>query len=556
MSKLKRMLSLALATAMTLCSGVFTTMAKAEDSYKICIQNATDGHTYVAYQILTGTVEGNTLNDIKWGSDVVEHDTEITSGDTDVATNHSCAYENSATDFAEALSGKSDYEALELVEDELSALASGTNSGSYDADSKEYEISVSAPGYYLVKDIYAEGVDAYSSYILAVVDAETDVVVKGEVPSVTKSVYDEDEYMAALLTGAGVSGLVSTGGYGDTADYDIGDEVPFRLDATLPSNYDKYSEYNLIFHDTLTHLTYKQLDKVLYIDKEGNETDISELVDEVDANYDEATKELTIAVGDLKSADVVKYEGTIRVEYTATLDEDANIGATGNPNVVYLEYSNNPNYDVNNDDNNDGQDNKGENNSTGTTPEDEVIVYTYEICINKVDGKGNALSGAEFTLYKLEVDEDGDGFDKVAVTGTVSDGTKFQFKGLDAGYYMLEETTPPEDYNAVAPMVFAITAEHYVENGTYVLVLDSDSAEDGDAILSKINNTTIDSVTPIEFSVTEDDNMCLEANVVNNKGVTLPTTGGMGTKAIYVIGGLMVLAAGVLLITKRRMGNE
>ena len=48
----------------------------------------------------------------------------------------------------------------------------------------------------------------------------------------------------------------------------------------------------------------------------------------------------------------------------------------------------------------------------------------------------------------------------------------------------------------------------------------------------------------------------LGANVVNKSGSTLPETGGIGTTIFYVLGSLLVVGAGVVLITRKRMGKS
>jgi fimbrial isopeptide formation D2 family protein/LPXTG-motif cell wall-anchored protein len=536
MSKLKRMLSLALATAMTLCSGVFTTMAEADDSYKICIKNATDGHSYVAYQILTGTVDGETLTNIEWGSATVGHEAD-----------------DKADDFAEALTeNKNDTDrVLELVDEQLSTQATGTKSGSYDADNEEYEISVPATGYYLVKEETATGIDAYSAYILAVVGADTDVEVKSGVPTVEKKVKDVND-----TTGA-------TTDWQDTADYDIDDTVPFQLTATLGENVDYYNAYALTFTDTLSAgLTYVGPVRVTF---EGK--DVSKYFSAEVKVLDDLKTSIKVYCKDVKAFGATD-ESQIVVNYDAKLNELANTGATGNPNEVYLTYSNNPSntYEGFGDDGTDdltepedGEEPKGSgdipeetsdtDDTTGKTPTDVVVVYTYEVTVNKLQPDGDStkeLKGAKFALYKQYNDTNVTGADENGwvLVDEYSEGTadisKFAFIGLDDGYYKIVELEAPSGFNKASDIFFTITAEHDVLSDT-----------------PKLNSVTINCEdTDVNFEEEENETGIYSVDVINYTGAVLPTTGGMGTKAIYVIGGLMVLAAGVLLITKRRMGNE
>lgn len=223
----------------------------------------------------------------------------------------------------------------------------------------------------------------------------------------------------------------------------------------------------------------------------------------------------------------------ITVEYTATLNENAVLGSAGNPNEVYLEYSNNPNK-------------SGEgNNETGNTPKDVVIVFTYKTVISKVtknpdydpEVEGSEeyipLAGAEFTLEKYN--KKTDKWEAITVVKN-DEGTTFTFSGLDDGNYRLTETKTPAGYNTVDPIYFTITAEHDVLSDNPALTSLSGNATTGE--LTFTPNTT---------------NGSLSADVVNRAGVTLPETGGMGTTLFYVAGAGLVLVAVVLLITRKRM---
>lgn len=193
---------------------------------------------------------------------------------------------------------------------------------------------------------------------------------------------------------------------------------------------------------------------------------------------------------------------------------------------MHLEYSNNPN-----------DDQGGE---TGKTPEDIVIVFTYKTIINKVDASGDVLKGAEFKLYKVMKDGSKN---EVAVVKNPG-GTTFTFNGLDDGDYILRETTTPDGYNSISDIKFRITASHDV-------LSDSPALKDltGDDL-------TGDKVTG-EIELTEDKTAgSLTSNIVNQKGSELPETGGMGTTAMYLVGGVLVAGALLLLITKRRMDTD
>ena len=214
----------------------------------------------------------------------------------------------------------------------------------------------------------------------------------------------------------------------------------------------------------------------------------------------DGTTVLSIVITDVKAvADITQDENKVVVEYNATLNENAVIGSAGNTNDVELTYSNNPNATG------DGTTKPAD---TGKTPKDTVKVFTYQTIINKVDQDGKALSGAEFTLVK----KNKDGSTKNVDVVKNAEGKSFTFKGLDAGNYVLEETKTPDGYNTIKAIEFTIDADYDKE------------ADDS-----------------------------LKADIVNRKGSLLPSTGGMGTTILYVIGSILVLVAAILLITKKRM---
>ena len=220
---------------------------------------------------------------------------------------------------------------------------------------------------------------------------------------------------------------------------------------------------------------------------------------------------------------------TITVTYTAHLNDKAYVntagGSTSNINKVYLTYSNNP---------------KDES-SIGKTPESTpVYVYTYQLNNTKHQDteKGPALEGACFRLYSDEActdqsevqlyQKDGfyypikDVFGKEAVEMKSAANGTFNVKGLDAGTYYLKEITPPDGYSACKVIPVTIKADH----------------SRNDQVNLEGSNLTND--------------------IVNKKagGITLPSTGGIGTTLFYVVGGGLMVAAIVLLVTKKRMENK
>lgn len=466
--------------------------AFADDStYTLTLDGTTTDHTYEVYQIFAGDVssDGTTLSNITWGSGV----TSFTfNGSSDAAT------------IAESLDGTTDDSSTAQSFATTAAANLGTATATVSSTASTTTISGLAAGYYLVKDAdnsQSGENSSYTRFILKVVGDAT-AELKSDVPSVVKKVQDTND-----TTG-------ETSDWQDSADYDINDSVPFQLTATLPSNLDDYTEYYLEFSDTLSDgLTYNG-DAKVYLVNGDDKTDVT-------SSFTIADGGSSFKINNLKSLDGVTSSTKVVVEYTATLNENAVIGSEGNPNTVKLIYSNNPNYTG-----------SGETSPTGETPEDTVIVFTYKVVVNKVDQNGDALEGAEFTLSKKLADGS---LQEVAVVKNTA-GTTFTFSGLDDGDYVLSETTTPDGYNKIDDVEFTVTAKH-----------------DEDSETPKLTELTGDVTTgSLEFTSSTTDGS-LTTDVVNKKGSVLPSTGGMGTTILYVVGTILVLAAGILLVTKKRM---
>ncbi|MGF0102615.1 isopeptide-forming domain-containing fimbrial protein [Bariatricus sp. SGI.019] len=493
MKKAKKILGLLLAMMMMMSVAI---TAMAEETYSITINNSAERHTYEAYQIFTGDLStnedgGKVLSNIVWGSGVSE------AGQTALGD---------AAAKAETL--KTEADAKAFAKEVAPYLTTAAGSASTVTDGK-YVISGLAAGYYLVKDqdgsVTGEG-DAYTEYIIKVVGNVT-TNPKSDVPEVEKKVKDINDSTDDVMTD-----------WQDSADYDIGDSIPFQLKATLADNVSSYTTYKVVFHDTLSKgLTYNNDAKVYIGGEETNGFTITP------TSNDDGTTTLTVSCDDVKALGAGN-SSVITVEYTATLNNSAVLGSAGNPNEVYLEYSNNPNKSEESD------------NETGNTPEDVVIVFTYKTIINKVDDENKPLTGAEFTLEKYN--KETDKWEAITVVKS-EDGTTFTFSGLDDGKYRLTETKTPAGYNTIEPIEFTITAEH-------------DVLSDNPALTSLSGNATTGEIT-FTSSTTEGS---LSADVVNKAGSTLPETGGMGTTIFYILGGLLVLFAVVLLVSKKRMSSE
>ena len=254
---------------------------------------------------------------------------------------------------------------------------------------------------------------------------------------------------------------------------------------------------------------------------------------------------MKVIFNDIKEVATVTKDSIVTVDYTATLNSNAVIGLDGNPNEVKLIFSNNPNMTG---------DGTGKPTDTGETPIDKVIVFTYELDVEKVDGTENTkkLSDAEFVLKRNA----GENTEYAVVTSgklekwvdSIANATKLvtgveglvKVAGLDDGTYYLEETKAPSTYNKLSEDVEIVISATTANNQNW-----SGTASDA---LTKIDVTA--NGEKGEGNVNEGS---AKVTVVNNKGSELPSTGGMGTTIFYVVGSILVLGAAILLITKKRM---
>ena len=512
MKHIKKLASLLLALVMALSLAVTAFADESTTYYSITINNSTAGHTYEAYQIFTGDLHEGVLSNSKWGSSV-----------------SNAASLSDAAAVAEKLDTNYTGTDKMAVADLLEMITLGTPAADSGETSNPYVISGLTAGYYLVKDqdgSLTGDNDSYTEYIIQVVGNVT-ATPKSDVPEVQKKVKDINDSTDTTKTD-----------WQDSADYDIGDSIPFQLKATLANNVSSYTTYKVVFHDTLSKgLTYNN-DAKVYIG--GTETNGFTVTATVNAD---GTTTLTVSCDDVKALGAGN-SSVITVEYTAKLNENAVLGSAGNPNKVYLEYSNNPN-----------KSESGENHETGKTPEDTVIVFTYQTIINKVDSENKPLTGAAFKLEKLIKGKDGaaDTWTTVKEFTVDETTTSFTFSGLDDGQYKLTETKTPAGYNTIDPIYFVIEATHDATADTPALTVLKAylTDENGNKKTEVKDGETVN----IDLGTVDLTAGSITTTVVNKSGSELPSTGGIGTTIFYVLGGVLVLAAVVLLVTKKRMSG-
>lgn len=496
-------------------------------------------HCYDAFQIFKGDVsDDNTISNVQWGQNIPDDKDFLAQLKEDPTLRIPFQDANSLQEVLDVMKGwtTSDDNSIAFARfvcnyiytdahANSTPVKQGGHTGGFELDKAGYYLIVDTSSFSSSAD--GDSYHAYNSFLLKVNKDHYHVQITPKVvkPTVKKEVYDNDDG----------SSSGDNNGWGSSADHAINEEFKFRLIAKLPESennghaYDYYDKYSVIFHDTLSDgITYDRPDSVVI--KSNGKTYV---IPNDSSKYTiglESQNYLVVKIPDVKAC--AKDAGfdlndgaTITVTYTAHLNENAAVnGSAENKNSVRLQYSNNPRPD-------------GE--YWGYTPESEVYVYTYQLNNTKRAEKedGTPLPGAGFRLYSNEACHDEDEIKlKMNDDGTYSrdfstegkgvemisgqDG-QFNVKGLDAGTYYLKETTPPSGYSACANKEIVISATH---NGNHV-ELDS----------SKLSTT-----------------------IINKKdgGITLPSTGGIGTTIFYVVGGGLMVAAIVLLVTKKRMENK
>lgn len=513
------LLAMIMALAMTMTAFAATVTVPSDGILK--------DHTFTAYQVLSGREESGVLSDVKWGSG-------INSDDFLAALKADTTYGSlftDCTDGAAVAKVLGDNNINTALANAVAKLAYANKTGTGTAlTSGENTL---ADGYYLVVDT-TENVAAGSAYntsLLQVV-GNINITVKTDAPTVEKKVLEDDKYNQ--------DGGYGTG-YNDVADYNMGDAVPFHLIGSVP-DMSRYDTYKYIFHDTLSAgLTLNEDSIKVYVASDKAGTDKAEITGWTKAVDGQS---FTVSFTDLKTVSGVSQGKYIIVEYTATLNQNAVVGLNGNPNEVYLEYSNKPD-----------QSGSGDTGNTGKTPEDKVIVFTYELDTTKVDGQDNTkkLEGAEFKLHNADnkwaiVNSE----NKVIGWSDTEDGGStltsdanglFKVIGLDDGTYYLKETKAPTGYNLLSKEITVVIKATTTNGQTWTDGVASSA-------LTKLE------VTADGKAGTGDTSTGIAGiTVANNKGSTLPETGGMGTTIFYVLGTILVLGAAVMLITKRRMNK-
>ena len=554
MKTTKKLLSSLLIVAI-LVSLCFTS-ALAAGSNTVTITSETSGHTYRAYQVFAGTYDtvSGKLTNVTWGTGVDSaalltalkaaptYGSSFTSCTTaaDVANVISTNYATNSA-FAAAFAKL----AAAHVNSTFASSGTPTGTGPY-----TYTITSLNDGYYFVTEASFSGTvdNAYTKYILQVVDNVT-VTAKTDKPAIALKVKENND-------------ATYQNTWNDAADYNKSNSVPYRIVSIVP-DMTYFDTYYYQITDTISSgSTFDAGSAKVYYVPSGSAMYTVETASGTGAGGTQLTSGFTVSstgtgftvtFNDLSATTNVPAlgGGYIVVEYTATLNSSAVVGNPGNPSEVYLTYSNNPN-------NADGT-------GTGVTPKDEVVVYTFTLPMNKVNNDATplALTGATFAIFTSQTDATTAAADPLtaanfatALTFSGSAGSytratsggytladngsgAYSISGLDQGTYYLVEIAAPAGYNRVATPVTVVIDSSY-----------NDGSRSSAYVDGHIPDATNDQLTGVTV------NGGTQLTVVNQAGVTLPETGGVGTKA-FVVGGLaLILLALILMIAKKRSASE
>lgn len=576
MKRLKKLVSVMLAMAMTLAMTMQVMAAGVAPTKNVNIELPTDeilkGHTYTAYQIFTGTeysASDNILGDVQWGNGIKSNDfMNALKASTKFGTSNPFASVTDALGVSAVLGTITSAQAITVAQ---IAYENKTTTGTQLVNGANQMVS----GYYLIVDTTAN-VSGNQVYNAALLQATSDVEiqVKTDKPEVTKKIVESGNKVD----------------YNNTA---IGTLVNYNISSNVP-DVTQYKNYKFKVVDTLSKgLTYNA--DSLSISINGTTVPAKNYQTTVSGGNGEATV-ITILFKDCKTYFADKAGQTLEITYNAKLNEHAVIGVSGNDNKVKLEYSANPN-EVGEGDEFDQTDVKGE------TPEDKVITYVTGIKITKVDGQDTSkkLTGAQFQItgeklvqglvtgYEFVVSDNGtyyklkDGgyttttpssnttdkyedinikYNKVDKTGLttlkkeavdfvaeVDDNGILSIAGLSAGTYVIKEIKAPDGYNILKDDI------------TLVITCNTDTLNAGSDPLTQNDCTwtLVKTVNGTSQTLTSKDNFdagLFAFDIQNNQGAQLPETGGIGTTIFYIVGGILVVGAAILLITKKRMSKE
>ncbi len=405
-------------------------------------------------------------------------------------------------------------------------------------------------GYYLITSSFG------SNLILATTDIN--IAEKNDYPTVDKK-------------------IVTDATNGTEADVQIGDTVTFKLTATIPAEATK----QVVLRDTMSEGLTLKLSETTFKVKNGD-AEVAQKNGDKD-NWTVTYSNSLATNGNNTQTGVDKDDSLTDGSFVVTFTEDyiKTLTADATLTVTYGAVLNN-NAVLKNGENIASNDNKVKlEYSNFTTQEVTTKVYTYDFDLVKysqAEDTKTLLAGAQFKLYKADqVGENGklnasatnikfvksgntykvyDGIAESATPVDILDSvadSAMNIQGLDAGDYYLQEVKAPDGYNMLDTLV-KVTVEATKDNtsnkingnkvGSVTGTVNGDNVSYGD--ITTGNKTA---------SISEGTNTYTSGGVgvLNQSGSVLPSTGGIGTTIFYIVGGILVVGAGVILVTRKRM---